>query len=136
MDKSSYSNSQHNQPLISQGLQDFISAMVEEVVLEGGSFEKSKKWLQKYSENESLDYEKIVAGFDKIFELFIEYKEIITLNCELQQWRELEKIASDDPYSNIETIQKRKKEILDKIKIKKSVFLPKLLMHFTGFIKK
>ena len=70
-DKSSYSS---NQPQISQGLQDFINAMVEEKFLKGESFEKSKKWLKKYSEAEGLDYEVLEKNLEEFFEAFDDYK--------------------------------------------------------------
>jgi hypothetical protein len=57
-DKSSYSNS--NNPQISEGLQNFINAMVEEIVLKSEAFdEQKKKWLKKYSEAEGFDYHEI-----------------------------------------------------------------------------
>jgi hypothetical protein len=57
-DKSSYTNP--NKPQISDGLQNFINAMVEEIVLKGEAFdEQKKKWLKKYSEAEGIDYHEI-----------------------------------------------------------------------------
>ena len=70
-DKSSYTN---NKPQISEGLQNFINAMVEEIVIKGESFEKSKKWLKKYSEAEGLNYENMENNFKDFFELFEDFK--------------------------------------------------------------
>jgi len=54
-DKSSFGS--NNKPQISEGLQNFINAMVEEIILKGEHFdEQKKKWLKKYVENESLNY--------------------------------------------------------------------------------
>jgi len=65
-DKSSYSNP--NKPQISEGLQDFINAMVEEIVLKGEAFDdQKKKWLKKYSEAEGVDY----CGLEKRLSLLI-----------------------------------------------------------------
>ena len=41
---------------ISEELRQFIEALVEEVVLEGKSFETPKKYLQRFSEAEGLDF--------------------------------------------------------------------------------
>lgn len=57
-DKSSYAF-QHR--TISEGLQNFIDSMVEEIVLEGKPFNTQKKYLRKFSENEGLDYAKLEA---------------------------------------------------------------------------
>ena len=48
--------------------------MVEEIVLQGQSFEKNKKWLKKYSENEGLNYESITSHLELIFSGFEIYK--------------------------------------------------------------
>jgi uncharacterized protein (TIGR02145 family) len=71
-DKSSYSS---NQPKISQGLHDFINAMVEEIVLKGEAFdEQKKKWLKKYSEAEGLNFGELEGNLNDFFEAFHDYK--------------------------------------------------------------
>ena len=88
-DKSNYNNP--NNPIISQGLQDFINSMVQEIVLRGESFEKNQKWLKKYSENEGLNYEKLEQNFEDLFELIGDYqkmqlpslKKVITKQAEI-----------------------------------------------------
>jgi len=72
-DKSSYS-SQHK-PQISESLQNFINAMVEEIVLKGDSFDElKKKWLKKYSEAEGLNYGELEGNLNDFFELLEDYK--------------------------------------------------------------
>ena len=70
-DQSLFNNSQPQ--TISEGLQNFINAMVEEIVLEGKPFDTQKKYLKKFSENEGVDYEtlesKLIDFFDAIKEL-------------------------------------------------------------------
>mgnify|MGYP001375995466 CR=1 FL=1 len=68
-DKSSFGNSS-NQPQISEGLQNFINAMVEEIVLKGEPFdEQKKKYLKKYSEAEKLNYGELERNLNDFFEL-------------------------------------------------------------------
>jgi surface protein len=72
-DKSSYSS--NNKPQISEGLQNFINAMVEEIVLKGVAFdEHKKKWLKKYSEAEGVDYEKLEENLIVFFESVMDYQ--------------------------------------------------------------
>jgi uncharacterized protein (TIGR02145 family) len=71
-DKSSYSNP--NKPQISEGLQNFINAMVEEIILQSKSFdEQKKKWLKKYSENECINYNDLEENLNDFFELIDDY---------------------------------------------------------------
>ena len=56
-DKSIFANGQSKE--ISEGLQNFIDSMVEEIVLEGKPFDTQKKYLKKFSENEGLDYNRL-----------------------------------------------------------------------------
>ena len=59
-----------NQPqTISEGLQNFIDAMVEEIVIEGKPFDTQKKYLKKFSENEGLDYDKLEADITTFIEI-------------------------------------------------------------------
>ena len=71
-DQSIFSSSQPK--AISEGLQNFINAMVEEIVLEGKPFDTQKKYLRKFSENEGLDYETIEKGITELVETFCEMK--------------------------------------------------------------
>jgi len=71
-DKSSYSNP--NKPKISEGLQNFITAMVEEIVVKGKPFdEQKKKWLKKYSEAEELNYDELEGNLNDFLELIEDY---------------------------------------------------------------
>jgi len=77
-DKSSYSS--NNKPQISEGLQNFINAMVEEIVLNGKPFdEQKKKWLKKYSEAEGVNYMELERDLGDFFELIPEYLTTNTL---------------------------------------------------------
>jgi hypothetical protein len=71
-DKSLFSSSQPQ--TISEGLQNFIDAMVEEIVLEGKPFDTQKKYLKKFSENEGLDYEAIEKAITELVETLNEMK--------------------------------------------------------------
>ena len=71
-DKSLFSSSQPQ--TISEGLQNFIDAMVEEIVLEGKPFDTQKKYLKKFSENEGLDYEAIEKAITELVETLSEMK--------------------------------------------------------------
>lgn len=66
-DKSLFTSSQPR--TISEGLQNFIDAMVEEIVLEGRPFDTQKKYLKKFSENEGLDYDKLEADIITFIEI-------------------------------------------------------------------
>ncbi|HAY71462.1 MAG TPA: hypothetical protein DCX89_06195 [Saprospirales bacterium] len=66
-DKSSYSS--NNKPEISEALQNFINALVEEVVLKGEVFDdQKKKWLRKYVEAEGLIGFSIEQNFQDFFQ--------------------------------------------------------------------
>jgi uncharacterized protein (TIGR02145 family) len=72
-DKSSYSSPNKSQ--ISEGLQNFINAMVEEIVLKGEPFdEQKKKWLKKYSEAEGVNYSELEANLNDFFEAMQDYQ--------------------------------------------------------------
>ena len=66
-DKSLFTGSQPQG--ISEGLQNFINSMVEEIVLEGKPFDTQKKYLKKYSESEGLDYVKLEADITTFIEI-------------------------------------------------------------------
>lgn len=73
-DHSLFNNNQP--PTISEGLQNFINAMVEEIVLEGKPFDKQKKYLKKFSENEGLDYDKLEADLSTFIEILENLKDV------------------------------------------------------------
>lgn len=54
---------------ISERLQRFIELMVEEIVLEGKPFDTQKKYLQKYSENEGIEYYKLEADLTTFIQI-------------------------------------------------------------------
>lgn len=66
-DKSLFGSSQPR--TISEGLQNFIDSMVEEIVLEGRAFDTQKKYLKKFSENEGVNYEKLEADITTFIEI-------------------------------------------------------------------
>ena len=53
---------------ISDLLLQFIEALVEEVVINGESFDAQKKWLRKNSEAEGVSYETIESNLNDLFE--------------------------------------------------------------------
>ncbi|HCA44033.1 MAG TPA: hypothetical protein DEP28_12370 [Bacteroidetes bacterium] len=66
-DKSSYSN---NNLLISEGLKNYINAMVEEILLKGETFDdQKKKWLRKYSEAEGVNFIELENNLNLFLEL-------------------------------------------------------------------
>jgi formylglycine-generating enzyme len=72
-DKSSYSN--NSKPQISEILQNFINAMVEEIVLKGETFDHmKKKYLKKYSEAEGVNYEELEGNLNDFLELLEDYR--------------------------------------------------------------
>jgi hypothetical protein len=86
MDKTSFNNS--SQPQISEGLKEYINSMVEEVVLNGKSFDETKKkWLKKFCDAESLNYANFESNLSNFFELVQDYRksQSTTLRNVLQQ---------------------------------------------------
>ncbi|MDP0530685.1 hypothetical protein NLB58_02185 [Porphyromonas gingivalis] len=66
-DQSLY-NSQRIQG-ISESLQNYIDAMVEEIVLEGKPFDSQKKYLKKFSEKDGIDYNKLKADINTFLKI-------------------------------------------------------------------
>jgi hypothetical protein len=66
MNSERFSGSKTANPL-SAALTDYINLMIEEVVLQGGSFEKNRKWLKKNCALASVDY----TGLEQELEDFI-----------------------------------------------------------------
>jgi hypothetical protein len=86
---------------ISEGLQNFIESMVEEIVLEGRPFDTQKKYLKKYSENEGLDYDKLEADITTFIEILDSLK---TAFSKLQV--KLAEEKGRDCYISEETVKK------------------------------
>ena len=63
---------------ISQELRQFIEALVEEVVLEGKTFEEHKKYLQRFCEAEGIKYKTLEKNLAVFFEISEEWKSIHT----------------------------------------------------------
>jgi len=72
VDKSIYTKNQPKE--ISEGLQNFIDSMVEEIVLEGKPFDTQKKYLKKFCENERLDFDKLEADIITFIEILDSFK--------------------------------------------------------------
>ena len=59
---------------ISEELRQFIEALVEEVVLEGKTFEEHKKYLSRFCQTESIDYNQLETNLSDLFETAEELK--------------------------------------------------------------
>lgn len=59
---------------ISPELRQYIEALVEEVVLEGKSFENQKKYLQRFCENEGISFRSFETRLTTLFETMNELK--------------------------------------------------------------
>lgn len=68
-DQSAIGNNSKPHNTVSKGLQNFIDSMVEEIVLEGKTFDSQKKYLRKYSENEGVNYEELEKDLTTFIEL-------------------------------------------------------------------
>ena len=60
---------------ISDTFREFIEALVEEVVINGESFDAQKKWLRKNSEAEGLNYETLESNLSDLFDSIKELEE-------------------------------------------------------------
>ena len=63
---------------ISDELRQYIETLVEEIVLEGKSFENNKKYLSRFSEAEGVDYESLETDLYDFFEIMEEWKSFHT----------------------------------------------------------
>ncbi len=74
-----------NQPkVISEGLQNFIDSMMEEIVLEGKPFKTQKKYLKKFSVKEGVDYNKLEANITSLIDMLDNLKATFS-DLQLQQ---------------------------------------------------
>ena len=71
-DQSIFTNSHPKQ--ISDGLQNFIDSMVEEIVLEDKPFNIQKKYLKTFSEKEGLDYVQLESNICTFIDIFRDLK--------------------------------------------------------------
>jgi membrane-associated HD superfamily phosphohydrolase len=116
-DKSSYSN--NSKPQISEILQNFINAMVEEIVLKGEAFdEQKKKWLKKYSENEGLNYVELEGNLNDFFSLLPDY-----LSTELPSLKKAFKKKSNDCFISDDVLKKILKTKSKEIQLEKQEIL-------------
>ena len=82
---------------ISDGLQNFIDSMMEEIVLEGKPFDTQKKYLKKFSENEGLDFNKLEADVTTFIEILDSLKKAFSnLQVKLAKEKGKECYMSDD----------------------------------------
>ena len=94
-DQSIFTNSQPKE--ISEGLQNFIDSMVEEIVLEGKPFDTQKKYMKKFSENEGLDFNKLEADVTTFIEILDSLKKAFSnLQVKLAKEKGKECYISDD----------------------------------------
>ena len=68
MEDRTFMTNNHPTDGVSDTFREFIGALVEEVVLNGESFDAQKKWLRKNSENEGVSYETIESNLNDLFE--------------------------------------------------------------------
>ena len=68
---------------ISEELRQFIEALVEEVVLEGKPFEDHKKYLQRFCEAESIEYESLERDLRDFFEILDEWMSLHTRGSQI-----------------------------------------------------
>jgi len=59
---------------LSEELRQYVKALVESVVLEGGSFEDQKKYLRRFCETESIDYTQLETNLSDLFETIVELR--------------------------------------------------------------
>jgi hypothetical protein len=52
---------------------EYINLMVEEIVLQGASFDKNKKWLKKHCELYNVDYDAVEKDLVELFEMLPDY---------------------------------------------------------------
>ena len=115
-DQSLFNNSQPSNG-ISEGLQNFINAMVEEIVLEGKPFDTQKKYLKKFSENEGLDYEAIEKAVTELTETLAEMKSSDSktlLRLAVFQAKECY-VSEDEVVKIVEQMKKQETEVADDV---------------------
>jgi hypothetical protein len=86
---------------ISDALRQCLEAIAEDVILGGGTFEGQKKYLRRYCEVESIDYDNLEKALLSLFDSASSYKESGAKSSE-QSIR----ISAQDCYLSEETIQK------------------------------
>lgn len=86
----------------SDAFREFIAALVEEVVLEGKPFDdKKKKYLQRYSQEEGMDYAALEKNLTDFFEVMEEWKRLKSKSSE-----RLAKLIANDCYLSKEEVEK------------------------------
>jgi chaperonin GroEL len=74
MEDRTFSTNNYPTDGISDTLRQFIEALVEEVVINGESFETQKKWLRKNSEAEGVDYASLEQNLKDLFQIIEEWR--------------------------------------------------------------
>lgn len=79
MEDKSLHNSQQSK-VISDGLQNYIDSMIEEIVLGGNTFDTQRKYLKIFSEREDVDYNKLEADIATFIDILESIKDKDTNN--------------------------------------------------------
>ena len=116
-DKSLFNSSQPQ--TISEGLQNFINSMVEEIVLEGRPFDTQKKYLKKFSENEGLDYDKLEADITTFIEILESLRVAFTkVQVKLAEEKGRECHISDETVKKLVSHSEKKEQPKPKAELK------------------
>jgi hypothetical protein len=127
-DKSLFNSEQPK--TISEGLQNFIDSMVEEIVLVGKPFDTQKKYLRKFSENEGLDYEKLEADITTFIEILDSLKTAFSkLQAKLAKEKGCECYISKDMLDKLIKHCSSVREIGDTDVAPKSIFKKRKLLR-------
>ena len=138
-DKSIFTKGQPKE--ISEGLQNFINSMVEEIVLEGKPFGSQKKYLKKFSENEGVDYDNLVSNINTFIKILgslkknfnklqIKLAEEKGRECHISE-KTLQKLVN---HSSQPDQPQEKSSIPEETGLKKKTYLKHLLLGCFGLV--
>jgi DNA polymerase-3 subunit epsilon len=84
-------NNNGNRPQISEGLQDFINDMIEDIVFKGGDFEKNEPWLKKFCVDEGIEDTVITKNIEDFLKMIfafntVKYSALDRRVLKMQSW--------------------------------------------------